>query len=87
MGKLRGLAARLALVLAHLDWAAAGGDEPREIGVQHFGRAAHLVGACLLPMARRAYADASVPKADRAARRLFAVIRDRCHPQGHGSVT
>ena len=80
IGKLPGLAARLALVLAHLDWAAEAAEEPREIGVQHFGRAAHLVEAYLLPMARRAYADASVPKADRAARRLVAAIREQGWP-------
>jgi hypothetical protein len=77
VGKLPGLAARLALVLAHLDWAADGADEPLEISNQHFGRAAHLVEAYLLPMARRAYADAATPKAERAARRLVAIIREQ----------
>jgi len=77
VGKLPGLAARLALVLACLDWAADGADEPREISQQHFGRAAHLVEAYLLPMARRAYADAAAPKAERAARRLVAIIREQ----------
>ena len=76
IGKLPGLAARLALVLALLDWAADGGEEPHEITVQHFGRAAHLVEAYLLPMARRAYADAATPKAERAARRLVGIIRE-----------
>jgi hypothetical protein len=76
MGKLPGLAARLALVLGFLDWAAEGADEPHEITVAHFGRAAHLVEAYFLPMARRAYADASTPKAERAARRLVAIIRE-----------
>jgi hypothetical protein len=77
IGKLPGMAARLALVLACLDWAAEGGDEPREIEVRHFGRAAHLVEAYLLPMARRAYAEASVPLALRAAKRLAHLIRDQ----------
>jgi hypothetical protein len=77
VGKLPGLAARLALVLAFLDWAAEGAEEPREIGVAHFGRAAHLVEAYILPMARRAYADAATPKAERAARRLVAIIREQ----------
>lgn len=75
IGKLPGLAARLALVLAHLDWAAEGAEEPREITVRDFGRAAHLVEAYFLPMARRAYADAATPKAERAARRLVGIIR------------
>lgn len=76
-GKLQGLAVRLSLVLAYLDWAVDGGAEPREITVQHFGRAAHLVEAYVLPMARRAYAGASMPKTDRAARRLVALIREQ----------
>jgi len=77
LGKLPGLTARLALVLAFLDWAAEGAEEPHEITVQHFGRAAHLVEAYFLPMARRAYADAATPKADRAARRLVGIIREQ----------
>lgn len=76
VGKLPGLAARLGLVLACLDWAADGANEPRDISAAHFGRAAHLVEAYLLPMARRAYADAATPKAERAARRLVGIIRE-----------
>jgi hypothetical protein len=76
LGKLPGLTARLALVLAFLDWAADGAEEPHEITVQHFGRAAHLVEAYFLPMARRAYADAATPKPERAARRLVGIIRE-----------
>jgi len=75
LGKLPGLSARLALVLGFLDWAAEGAEEPASISVQHFGRAAHLVEAYFLPMARRAYADAATPKAERAARRLVGIIR------------
>ena len=77
IGKLPGLAVRLSLVLAFLDWVADGGAEPQEIGRHHFGRAAHLVEAYVLPMARRAYAQASASKAERAARRLVAVIREQ----------
>jgi len=77
LGKLPGLTARLALALGFLDWAADGAEEPREITVQHFGRAAHLVEAYLLPMARRAYADAATPKAERAARRLVGIVREQ----------
>jgi hypothetical protein len=77
VGKLPGMAARLALVLAHLDWAAEDADEPREVGVAHFGRAAHLIEAYLLPMGRRAYADASVPAEVRAAKRLAHLVREQ----------
>ncbi|WP_170865046.1 DUF3987 domain-containing protein [Roseovarius marisflavi] len=77
LGKLPGLAARLALVLAYLDWAAEGAEEPHEITVENFGRAAHLVEAYFVPMARRAYADAAVSKDERAARRIVASIREK----------
>ena len=77
IGKLPGLAARLSLVLGCLDWAADGAEEPHEITASEFGRAAHLVEAYLLPMARRAYADAATPKAERAARRLVGIIREQ----------
>ena len=76
LGKLPGLAVRLSLALAYLDWVAGGDTEPHEISLAHFGRAAHFVEAYALPMARRAYADAAVPKAERAARRLLALIRE-----------
>jgi hypothetical protein len=77
IGKLPGLTARLSLVLAFLEWASEGAEEPHEISVSHFGRAAHLVEDYILPMARRAYADAACPKAERAARRLVQVIREQ----------
>ena len=77
LGKLPGMAARLALVLGFLDWAADGAEQPHEITVRHFGRAVHLVEAYLLPMARRAYADAATSKPERAARRLVAIIREQ----------
>lgn len=76
IGKLPGLAARLSLVLSCLDHAAEGEPEPMEITIQHFGRAAHLVETYVLPMARRAYAEAALPKDERAARRLVAIIRE-----------
>lgn len=76
-GKLPGLAVRTALVLAYLDWAAEGGPEPHEITVAHIGRAAHFIEAYVLPMAKRAYADASLSKSERAAHRLVALIREQ----------
>lgn len=75
VGKLPGTASRIALILAYLDWASGEANLPAEIDVNHFGRAVSLVEDYLLPMARRAYADASVPAAERAARRLIAAIR------------
>jgi hypothetical protein len=77
VGKLPGLAARLSLVLACLDWAAEDDQLPNEVDAGHFKRAAELVGNYMLPMARRAYADAAVPQAERSARRLVATIREK----------
>lgn len=76
IGKLPGLAVRLSLVLGMMAWASDETEEPREITAWHFGRAAHLVEAYLLPMARRAYADASCGKGERAGRRLVALLRE-----------
>lgn len=76
IGKLPGLAARLALVLAFLDYAATGREAPEAIGIDAVGRAAHFIETYALPMARRAYADASLPKSERAARRLAAILAE-----------
>lgn len=76
MGKLPGLAARLALILGHIDWAIDEAEEPREITAEHFGRAAHLVEAYIVPMARRSYAEAAAPKKERAARHLINIIQE-----------
>ena len=65
------------LVLTYLDWVPGGDMEPHEVTAEHFQRAAHFVEAYALPMARRAYANGSIPKAERAARRLLALIREQ----------
>lgn len=75
IGKLPGIAVRLSLVLAYLDWAAGEAEEPQAITRQHFGRAAHLVEDYLLPMARRAYTDGDPCKGEREGRKLVALIR------------
>ena len=77
IGKLPGLTARMSLVLAFLEWATEKTETPHNIGMGHFGRAAHMVEAYILPMARRAYADASTTKTERSALHLVQVIRDR----------
>lgn len=77
IGKLPGLVARLSLLLGYLDYAAEEAEEPLEITASEFGRAAHLVEAYFLPMARRAYAEAVTSKSDRAARRLVSLIREQ----------
>lgn len=77
MGKLPGMALRLALILAYLDWAAEGGDEPHVITANHLSRATHFLEAYALPMARRTYSEGAASAHDRAARRLVALIREK----------
>jgi hypothetical protein len=77
IGKSPGFAVRLSLVLAYLDWAAGTEAEPFDITAEHFNRAACIVETYALPMARRAYADASASKAERAARRLISIIQEQ----------
>lgn len=76
IGKLPGLSVRLSLVLAYLDYAA-GALDPTEIEPEHFGRAADLIESYVLPMARRAYADGSLPKEVKAGKRLAALILEQ----------
>ena len=72
-----GLSIRISLILAFLDFAAEGAERPREITPDPYGRAAYLVEHYVLPMARRAYAGASVPEVERSALRLIALVRKK----------
>ncbi|EXL03877.1 YfjI family protein [Brucella anthropi] len=74
IGKLPGLTVRLSLVFSMMEWASGEADEPTQITDATFRKAAHFAEEYLLPMARRTYADASMPKAERSARRLVALI-------------
>ncbi|WP_134724821.1 YfjI family protein [Paracoccus luteus] len=78
IGKLPGMAARLALVLATIGHAFDGEMDPaqRQITPAEFGRACHFLESYILPMARRAYGVASVPKEERSARRLASLLRE-----------
>lgn len=76
-GKLPGMAVRLALILAHLDMATDRPPEVEAVTAGHLARACAFLEDYALPMARRAYADASKPKAERAAARLLAMIREQ----------
>ncbi len=51
MGKLPGIAVRLSLILAFLDYAATGRDTPQAITLDAVARAAHFVWSYALPMA------------------------------------
>ena len=78
IGKLPGMAARVSLVLSAIGFAFDGESDPgeRQITAAQFGRACHYLETYALPMARRCYGAASVPKQERAARRLLSVIRE-----------
>ena len=76
IGKLPGLAVRLSLILTYLDWLTGREMEPIEIDAATFERAALFIETYALPMARRSYADASLSKPERAARRLLSVIQE-----------
>jgi hypothetical protein len=76
LGKARGDCLRLAAVLEFLWWA---GDrdegEPTAISDASVIRAAALVGGYFLPMAERAFGDAAIPPAERAAMALARYLR------------
>ena len=75
IGKLPGLAVRVSLVLALLDWAIEGSGEPvTSISAAHLGRACHYVGEHLRGHAYCAYGAASVPQEVRDARRIAEII-------------
>ena len=78
LGKLPGLAVRLALIFAHLDWAATGaGDSPAEIGRRDILRAVAFLADYAVPMARRCFGEAALPEAERDARRLLRWLKGR----------
>jgi len=76
LGKLPGIAVRLSLVIQYLDWASEGNSEPDQISSDTLDRAVSLVMNYLLPMAHRAYAEASVPEDLAKALRLVRCIRE-----------
>jgi Protein of unknown function (DUF3987) len=77
LGKARGLAMRLALVLEFLWWCGRDGIEapPTIISAAAFTAATYLVADYLMPMAERVYGDAAVRKKDRDATTLARWIR------------
>lgn len=75
IGKLSGLAVRVATNLALLDWAATGNGSVTHISASHIGRACHYVGEHLRGHAFRAYGAASLPPEVRAAGKIAAIIK------------
>ena len=77
LGKLPGMAARVALVLDYLHWC---GDRPGEAEPQEVSERAMLSALAFLedyaaPMARRCFGDAALPQAERDAVALAKWIR------------
>ncbi len=72
MGKARGQALRLALVLAFLRWCAddGGTPEPGSVEADTMQAAVGFMRSYFLPMAARVLGDASIPAEERAARTL-----------------
>ncbi len=80
MGKARGQALRLALVLELLRWCADddGSPEPSKVGPPAMQAAADLMRSYFLPMAARVLGDASVPVEEGNARTLAEwIMRER----------
>jgi hypothetical protein len=76
LGKARGQAVRLALVLEFLWWAAEPGwAEPECIAAPAVRAACRLLEEYFLPMAERVYGDAALPKEVRAAMTLTRHLR------------
>ncbi len=74
IGKMPGMAVRVATVLALLDYAIDAAPAISTIGADHLGRACHFVGEYLRKHAQRAYGAASMPAEVRAASRMGEII-------------
>jgi Protein of unknown function (DUF3987) len=80
LGKARGVALRLSLVLEFLWWSAEEGmaPPPSAISERAFAAAALLVGDYFVPMAERIYGDAAASREDRNAATLARwIMRER----------
>ncbi|WP_108813255.1 YfjI family protein [Loktanella sp. Alg231-35] len=75
IGKLPGLAVRVATVLALLDCAIMNGEPVNSISAAHLGRACHYVGEHMRRHAHRAYGAASMPAEVKAASRIAEIIQ------------
>ena len=72
-----GLAGRLSLILAYMDWAEESGPEPAEISDLHFARAVDLIETYIVPMAKRAYRLNSLPRVERSAQILVGILNEK----------
>jgi hypothetical protein len=78
IGKYRGIAARLALILEHLWWSLTGNPTPPQaVGKPATLAAIALLESYFLPMATRCFGASTVSPADRDAAALARYLRDR----------
>ena len=79
IGKGNGTIPRLAAILLILDWAFRNPDQnlPTVISVEYVRRATKLWSEYLLPMAKRAFADAALPQVERVGRRILREAQRR----------
>jgi hypothetical protein len=72
LGKLPGMAVRLAVIFLHLEWLGrpAGTQAPEVVDFDAVTRAVGFLADYAVPMARRAFGEAALPEAERDARRL-----------------
>lgn len=75
IGKMPGLAARLALVVEYVRWAARGGPEPREVSADTMKAVCAFLSDYARPMAERTYGDAALPEADHRTAGLARWLR------------
>ncbi|MDJ0391366.1 DUF3987 domain-containing protein [Roseomonas sp. E05] len=76
LGKARGHALRLALVLEHLWWCGRDCNQPVSISAEAMAAAVALMRDYFLPMARRVLGDAAIPREEVHARTLAEWIAD-----------
>lgn len=75
LGKLRGMALRLALVSELLTWAASGGDEPTTVSARSITAALAFLDDYAKPTALRVFGDAARPPVERNAAALARFIQ------------
>jgi hypothetical protein len=80
VGKARGHAVRIAMVLEYLWWCGGSGPEPTSISKHAVEQAVLLMEEYFLPMAERVFGDAAIPIEERNARTLADWIR-RTRPE------
>lgn len=77
LGKLRGMALRLALVSELLTWAASGGAEPTTVSARSITAALAFLDDYAKPTALRVFGDAARPPAERNAAALARYVQKR----------